>query len=655
LKKFAIDPGLNPYYCLGYNSNTKQTECAPIPTDLTCDSSVNKEYLPNQFHLFKSKSSKVDLSTCQKDKALIDSGKYCKIYDDCYSEKLDDCSKATGGLYSNYGDCVKGFIPTSCDATKPCGNNLFCINKQCYKQETLFETEKSCTNDNECTINGSSGACVTAFSKTPSGAGVSVTSKKCYTINNTAGAQTTSCGDGTVCTKSDKQCKIESECNYFGGKSICKDGYCWLDDVSMKKYKETPTLFGIQADLQIKKPILEINIPQLKFSDVENQVDDQGFLHLPYIGEYLSAIYKVGMVAISIIGVIMIIVVGVKITVMGGEERVAGFKKIGQIVIGLFIAWGSYTILYNINPDLVNFSALKVKYIEPIELQTISLTNSDLMDAAIGENSPDKYKYFTKCPVNLTQPIYFADGTTSLIPDLKKKPAVSSLPKNIPRRLEFHEKMVTQQILKGSMVQRVAMATEAAAQCQIQYENCGVGTTNVYALAAATGGSYGASASCLQHAKNTKTSVACNSLGINKAYSPKTMQYDATGLKTSYGLKVTQLTRGMVCNAKCSKKIWPEPCFSDPAQATAKLVSILKATGEWDPNWINKLQPGDYYMIVNWNDYCPGTHSALFLGWKDPVEHIAWVQMGDAGNFIRVGTKKLGKEAVIQISRPKEK
>ncbi len=117
--------------------------------------------------------------------------------------------------------------------------------------------------------------------------------------------------------------------------------------------------------LKIFKPKLEINIPQLTFSDVANNIDDEGFLHLPYIGEYISATYKVLMVVVSIVGVIMIIVVGVKITVLGGQERIAGFKKIGQVVIGLFIAWGSYSILYTINPALVNFDVLKVKYIHP--------------------------------------------------------------------------------------------------------------------------------------------------------------------------------------------------------------------------------------------------------------------------------------------------
>lgn len=389
LKKFAIEPGLNPYYCLGFNSNTNQTECASVPTDLVCDSSINKDYLPSQFHHFTPKASKVSLPTCQKNKTLIDGGKYCKIYDECYSDKLDDCSKSQGQLYASYSECTKAYTPSSCDNTKPCGNNLYCINKQCYKQESLFETGQSCKNDGECNISGTYGACITAFSKTPVGGGTGAI-EQCFTLTNIKNAQTMACGDGKICTKSDKTCKVENDCTSFGGTGICKDGFCWFDEISMKKYKEGPSLFGIQADLQIRKPILEINIPQLNFSDVKNQVDDEGYLHLPYIGEYITTIYKISMVIVSIIGIIMIIVVGAKITVLGGEERINGFKKIGQISIGLFIAWGSYAILYNINPDLVNFDVLKIKYIETEQIPDY-LTHGETDAAVVPGKSGKKH------------------------------------------------------------------------------------------------------------------------------------------------------------------------------------------------------------------------------------------------------------------------
>ena len=130
-----------------------------------------------------------------------------------------------------------------------------------------------------------------------------------------------------------------------------------------------PDVTTIQGDLQIKKPIIKVNIPKLNFSDAAQNVDEKGYLHLPWIGEYLTAIYQFAMAIASILAVIVIIIQGVRVIISaGGEEKNAAYKRIFQAFIGLLICWGSYAILYNINPDLVQFKALKIKYIEPDNL-----------------------------------------------------------------------------------------------------------------------------------------------------------------------------------------------------------------------------------------------------------------------------------------------
>lgn len=130
-----------------------------------------------------------------------------------------------------------------------------------------------------------------------------------------------------------------------------------------------PGVSSLQGDLQIKKPIIEVNIPKLDFSNAAQNVDTEGYLHLPWVGEYIAAIYKFAMVIASILAVIIIILSGTRIIISaGGEEKNAATKRLTQAIIGLFICWGSYAILYNINPDLVNFQALKIKYIEPLPL-----------------------------------------------------------------------------------------------------------------------------------------------------------------------------------------------------------------------------------------------------------------------------------------------
>lgn len=128
------------------------------------------------------------------------------------------------------------------------------------------------------------------------------------------------------------------------------------------------TQAALLQEVKTFKPGLEIRLPGLTFSDLANTVDEEGYLHIPWIGEFIKALYNFGLVIISIVAVVMIIMQGAKIVVSGGESKVEGYKKIGQVAVGLVIAWGSYAILYTINPALVEFKSLKIKYIERIEL-----------------------------------------------------------------------------------------------------------------------------------------------------------------------------------------------------------------------------------------------------------------------------------------------
>lgn len=127
----------------------------------------------------------------------------------------------------------------------------------------------------------------------------------------------------------------------------------------------------LTEDIQVTKPLLEINIPSLKFGDVLDAVDEGGFLTIPWIAEYLAAIYKFAMVAVSIAAIFMIIKQGFDMVMSVGdaEKKSTAYKRIAQIIIGVVIMWGSYAILYYINPDLVNFKALKVRYVYGLELE----------------------------------------------------------------------------------------------------------------------------------------------------------------------------------------------------------------------------------------------------------------------------------------------
>jgi hypothetical protein len=126
-----------------------------------------------------------------------------------------------------------------------------------------------------------------------------------------------------------------------------------------------------QTKVEIKKPVLNILIPDLKFSDVQPTTDEDGNVVIPWVGEYVAAIYSLAVSVASIVAVILLIREGVLIILSGGgEEKIQGYRNIGRIAAGLVLAWSSYVILYNINSSLVSFQPLKIRYAVPIEVDS---------------------------------------------------------------------------------------------------------------------------------------------------------------------------------------------------------------------------------------------------------------------------------------------
>lgn len=135
-----------------------------------------------------------------------------------------------------------------------------------------------------------------------------------------------------------------------------------------------------EVELMLNKPTPKIEIPGLQFSDVTKTEDELGtWLHIPFFGEYLSAVYKFSVVAISVLAIIGLIDGGITRVLRGGsqEGREASTKRIIGSLTGLIIAVGSYTILYTVNPELVQFKNLKVRYVEQILSIEGGLINTD--------------------------------------------------------------------------------------------------------------------------------------------------------------------------------------------------------------------------------------------------------------------------------------
>jgi|GEM_PF-1946589 len=112
-------------------------------------------------------------------------------------------------------------------------------------------------------------------------------------------------------------------------------------------------------------PRLSVPIPTISLPDFLAVKQEGGFVFVPFIAVYLAGVFKFGVAAAAVLAVIMIMVGGFRWIIAGGGPQVAEAKKmISNAVIGLFIAFGTYTVLELVNPDLIRFKNLKLPIVE---------------------------------------------------------------------------------------------------------------------------------------------------------------------------------------------------------------------------------------------------------------------------------------------------
>lgn len=122
-------------------------------------------------------------------------------------------------------------------------------------------------------------------------------------------------------------------------------------------------------DIEVKNEGLDplTNKPKLTTRSLKiKSIGGSQFIESPGIANYITAVYKYAVGLVTILTTIMIIISGVMWTTSAGNPESINKAKqmITRSITGLVIALGSYTLLYTINPDLVEFRALQIMRIE---------------------------------------------------------------------------------------------------------------------------------------------------------------------------------------------------------------------------------------------------------------------------------------------------
>lgn len=143
---------------------------------------------------------------------------------------------------------------------------------------------------------------------------------------------------------------------------------------------------GEIPDPKVFDPQLGVTIPGLTLSSAQEILDnledtEQGvYLNIPFLGEYIAAIYRFSVAAGSVIAIVMIMVAGLQWTISRGDSAAIGSaqKRIAGAFMGLFLLLGSYTILYVINPELLNIRSLKVLYVARDIIEPVPGSSSEI-------------------------------------------------------------------------------------------------------------------------------------------------------------------------------------------------------------------------------------------------------------------------------------
>src|SRR3989339_492133 len=435
------------------------------------------------------------------------------------------------------------------------------------------------------------------------------------------------CRDDTrVCANVNQTCSSEALCGTTPG---FMSGGMWKREPGGEINASAETTKDEASKVELIPPNLNIDIPGAGNLFGGGQIVTEGeerYFYLPYIGEYVSALYNYVLGIVGILAVVVIIFAGgIWLTAGGSPERIKTAQEyIFGAVTGVVLAFGSYLILYTINPDLVRFDAMKVKVVERINFEfafVLATTEANTMEqdgntTFVTSINTDEYESrFTSCPFTLPAPL--------------TNPTRDQINFN-PRTIAFIENIMP--ILRETTVTgKIAEIADAAIKCQVEFGSCGR-TTSVIRKLAVSG---------------LESGLACyrtlNSEGLRTLCNVPMQQEGISSELRTWMRSVACCPGSSVCRSSPSPSCCnpSSGCTSNPEEAKRivreRFDQELESQG-WPDEWLNQLQPGNEVYFYNGNTSYGGSHSITFMGWQDTNEHALIIESG-AEEPIRAGVR----------------
>lgn len=167
-------------------------------------------------------------------------------------------------------------------------------------------------------------------------------------------------------------------------------------------------------------PDLQIEFPQAVFTrSVDcSEPDSQGSqtCTVPWLSDYIVSVYKYAVGIVGIVAVVVIMYGGVIwMMSLGNSSRVTEARSwIAAALTGLVLVFGSYTILYLINPELIKLKPIEIKTVNPKVITSQNAIPSCSTSTIEIVSAGDSVYVDKNCPAGKTKvDNSFCQGTTN--------------------------------------------------------------------------------------------------------------------------------------------------------------------------------------------------------------------------------------------------
>jgi hypothetical protein len=167
-------------------------------------------------------------------------------------------------------------------------------------------------------------------------------------------------------------------------------------------------------------PELSVKIPELNLtptSSLIKSIDTDGnvSISIPWIGEYIQAVYKYLFSIIGIVAALTIMAAGFLWMLSAGDNSkiTRARQLISGSLLGIVLLFCSYMILYWINPELINLPSIKIGVVEKIDL--FSLPIEDQINAPDSKGGSHGVPWYFQCSPEGKKTLFNYDGNNNKI------------------------------------------------------------------------------------------------------------------------------------------------------------------------------------------------------------------------------------------------